>query len=447
MQAVLLFIMVTAVFAGIASGIPVIFVLLGVPILAAIAGSLAGVFDFSLLSAIPPRVFGIMGNQILYAVPLFILMGKLLEHSGLAKRGLFAFTGLFGQSPKALSFTVIGVSVAIACASGIVGATITMLGAIALPAMQRFQFSERFCAGLITASGSLGQIIPPSIALILLSDQISGAHVANQLANGNFAPDPISVGHLFAGALIPGLCLAAAYAVYASSIPGGARVPDTPNGKDGVPVTTDWPGRLVILSLFLVPASILLGFVTATEASAVGVLIAGSFALLAKPDKVVPALKESVELTGVIFGIIVAASVFSLVLRGFEGDVWVALMFSQLPEGGHWALLLVMLVVFLLGFLLEFVEITYVVVPIVAPVLFALGIDPVWFAVLMVVNLQISFLTPPMGISLFYYKSVAEIRTIELYRAVVPFICIQLLLLVFLYLFPPLATWLPSVLI
>ena len=284
--------------------------------------------------------------------------------------------------------------------------------------------------------------------LILLSDQISGAHVANQLSKGNFSPDPVSVGHLFAGALLPGLCLAAVYAIYAGVTLKEDRpavtVSRNPDDEKGL----DLAGILTIVSLLLVPASILLGFVTVNEASAAGVLVIGLMTIWkGRREKIGKALTEAVELTGVIFGIILAASVFSLVLRGFEGDLLVESIFLQLPEGGYWALLCVMLIVFVLGFLIEFVEITYVVVPITAPVLFALGIDPIWFAVLMAVNLQISFLTPPMGISLFYYKSVSGIDTLELYRSVVPYICMQVLLIMFLIAFPPLATWLPSVLI
>ena len=259
MQSVLLILMVVSVFTGIAMGVPVMFVLLGVPILAGSVGAVFGVFDPALFSAIPPRIFGIMGNQVLYAVPLFILMGKLLEHSGLAERALLSVIRAFDHSAKSIAFSVIGISVVIACTSGIVGATITMLGAIILPAMRSLHIRERFSAGLIVASGSLGQIIPPSIVLILLSDQISSAHVANQLSKGNFSPDPVSVGHLFAGALLPGFCLAAVYAIYAGVTLKEDRPAETVSRNPDDEKGLDLAGILTIVSLLLVPASILFG--------------------------------------------------------------------------------------------------------------------------------------------------------------------------------------------
>ncbi|MEM7215813.1 MAG: TRAP transporter large permease subunit [Pseudomonadota bacterium] len=448
MQSFILLVMIVSVFAGIAAGIPVMFVLLGIPILAGLAGTILGVFEPSFFNAIPIRIFGIMENQVLYSVPLFILMGKLLEHSGLAERALSAVTRLFNGGAKSLSIAVIAISVAIACTSGIVGATITMLGAVALPAMRNFQIQEKFSAGLIMASGSLGQILPPSIVLILLSDQISSAHVTNQLAAGNFSPEPVGVGHLFAGALLPGLCLAVFYTLYVILVldEPKKKLPNRNTKKEQT--RNDWFGLSAVLSLFLVPLSILLGFATTIEAAAIGVLVIGLMVFVSGKGNVLrEVLLETTKLNGVIFGIIISASVFSLVLRGFEGDIIFQSLFSELPDGALWALISVMLIVFLLGFLIEFVEITYVVVPLTAPVLFALGVDPVWFAILMAVNLQISFLTPPMGISLFYYKSVSGIDTPNLYRSVIPYVAIQLLMLIAILIFPSLATWLPSVLI
>ncbi|MEM9330491.1 MAG: TRAP transporter large permease subunit [Pseudomonadota bacterium] len=448
MQTFLLLTMMFSVFAGIAIGIPVMMVLLGIPILFGLFGAVFGVFDTVLFSAIPTRIFGILGNQILFAVPLFILLGKLVEHTGLAERALQSITTLFSRSGKTLSLGVIGISVAIACSSGVVGATITMLAAIALPSMLKYQLGERFSAGLITASGSLGQIIPPSIVLILLSDQVSGAHIANQLEKGNFSPEPISVGHLFAGALVPGFCLALAYAIYV--VFNLRNQPETSSVDETLPseMTVDWFGLIAIGSLLLVPVSILLGVATATEASAIGVLVVAILAVIGgRLSDLRLVLTQTVELTGVIFGIIVSASVFALVLRGFNGDELVYALFAALPSDGMLALMLVMAVVFVLGFLIEFIEITYIVVPITAPVLFSLGIDPIWFAILMAVNLQISFLTPPMGISLFYYKSATNISSVDLYKSVIPYIAIQLFFLAILFFYPPLATWLPSILI
>ncbi len=447
MQIALLILLFISLFAGIATGIPVMFALLGSSVLVAAIASIFGTFDPNLLYALPVRIFGIMENQILYAVPLFILMGKILEHSDLAERSLSAIAGLFGKPTRSsIAISVIGVSVLIACSSGIVGATITMLAAIAIPVMTKAEIRERLSAGLIIASGSLGQIIPPSIVLILLSDQISAAYLSTQRELGNFSPEPVSVGHLFAGALIPGLVLAAAYAIYVLI---QLKKKNLVSGRSTEgPANKDWMGLAAMLALISVPASILLGFTTPTEAAGVGVaLLFILTAVNGKTDKLGKITLQTLELTGVIFGIILAASVFALVMRGLEGDRLVQQALSALPAGQFWALLVVMGVVFLLGFIMEFIEITYVVIPVATPALFAIGVDPIWFAILIALNLQISFLTPPMGVSLFYYKSVADISTREVVRAVLPFIAIQLLVLLGVAAFPALAVWLPSVLV
>lgn len=445
MQTVLLILLFGILFAGIGAGIPVMFILLGSSIFIAFVASLIGAFDLSLFNALPVRIFGILENSILYSVPLFILMGKLLEHSDLAERSLSTIASI-GSKPTrtSISLSVILVAVLIACSSGIVGATITMLAAMALPVMTKARIHERMSAGLIVASGSLGQIIPPSIVLILLSDQISSAYMASQRELGNFSPEPVSVGHLFAAALIPGLLLAAAYSLYTIFKLAG------PNRSDleSLAQPVDWIGILAMLTLLGVPASILYGVATPTEAAAIGVfLLLAIIAFTRRIDILTVVARETVELTGAVFGIIIAASVFALVVRGMEGDALIAQLLSALPDGALWAVLSVMGIIFLLGFIMEFVEITYVVVPITAPALFAMGIDPIWFAVLVALNLQISFLTPPMGISLFYYKSVAATPTIELVRGVIPFIIVQLALLIAVLTFPQLATWLPSVLV
>ena len=449
----LLVLMLTGVFGGILAGIPVMPVLFGVPLLAAGIGIAAGVFDPALLGAFPQRIYGIMGNQILYSVPLFILMGKLLEHTGMAQRMLKSASGLFKNRDLSLGFAVLLVSVLVAASTGIIGATITMLGAMALPAMLRSGLPESLSAGLVCAAGSLGQIIPPSIVLILLSDQVSNAWVASQLEIGNFAPDPISVGHLFAGAILPGLVLAGLYALYLGFRLRGSRlqaddagVTDAENErKERSEFAIFVP---VLLLLFAVPGSILAGVATPTEAASFGVACTLMLGIaLGNTGYLKRAFVESVEITGVIFGIVIAASMLSLVFRGFGGEEIVDALLSVIPGDATGALIAVMIIIFLLGFLIEFIEITYIVVPVAAPVLFSMGIDPVWFAILVAVNLQISFLTPPLGIALFYYKSVASTATATLYRGIVPFVILQILALALVFIFPKLATWLPTVLV
>ena len=445
--AVLLSCMFIGVIAGILFGARIIIVLMFVPMLTALAGVGFGVFDSALFYAIPERVFGVMRNQVLYAIPLFILMGKLLEHSGLAEKMLLSLSSLSEKRGRPLALAVLGTSVIIASATGIIGATITMLGAMALPALLRAGVSEKLSAGLICAAGSLGQLIPPSIVLILLSDQISNAWILSQRELGNFAPEPISIAHLFSASLIPGLLLAAFYGAYIIFTLRPSKVADTSNNnleKTSFSILS----LLVLIVIILVPLSIVFGFATASEAAGLGVM--GTALLMVRNIKLnvlKHALHETVELTGVIFGIIVAASVFALVFRGLGGDESVSALLANMPGEKMGALLIVMLVIFLLGFIIEFIEITYIVIPITAPILFGLGVDPIWFAVLVAVNLQISFLTPPLGIALFYYQSVSSIKALELYKAVLPFIILQILALMIVFIFPIIATWLPSILI
>ena len=446
MEIILLILMFSGVISGILSGARIIIVLLLIPILTAVLGVGLGVFDGALFYAIPERIFGVMRNQVLYAIPLFVLMGKLLEHSGLAEKMLLSLASLSKNKTRSLTLAVLGASVVIASATGVIGATITMLAGIALPALLRAGVSEKISAGLICASGSLGQLIPPSIVLILLSDQISNAWILSQRELGNFSPEPISIAHLFSAALIPGLMLAALYAIYLMFV-------IKPELSKSDQTNEDFPGFsfqafLVLGVIISVPLSIIFGLATASEAASIGVLGVGilmlrtnGFSLFKK------ALVETVELTGVIFGIIIAASVLALVFRGLGGDEVVSALLGQMPGDAMGALLVVMLVIFLLGFIIEFIEITYIVIPITAPILFAMGIDPIWFAVLVAVNLQISFLTPPLGIALFYFQSVSNINALALYKAVLPFIILQILALLIVFIFPKIATWLPLILI
>ncbi len=446
-QAILLVLMFTGVIGGILLGVRILIVLMLVPMAAGLIGMGLGIFDSALFYAIPERIFGIMRNQVLYAIPLFVFVGKLLEHSGLAEKMLLSIAGLSKDKGRSMALAVLATSVIIAAASGIIGATITMLAGIALPALLRAGVSEKISAGLICAAGSLGQLIPPSIVLILLSDQISNAWILSQRELGNFSPEPISVAHLFSAALLPGLMLAALYAVYIFVV----IKPEASQQNQQAPsesASFSWGALLVLGVIILVPLSIVFGFATAGEAASVGILgvsllmlKAGHLAIFKK------ALEETVTLTGVIFGIIIAASVLALVFRGLGGDEHVSSLLSAMPGDAMGALIVVMIVVFLLGFILEFIEITYIIIPVTAPVLFTMGIDPIWFAVLVAVNLQISFLTPPLGIALFYFQSVSNIKALELYRAVLPFIILQILALLIVFIFPKIATWLPLILI
>ena len=448
-QSVLLVLLGVTLFGGILSGIPVMFALLASATISALLGIAFSVFDPALLNALPSRIFGIFDNQLLYSVPLFILIGKLLEHSGIAEDALRSMANKAKGSPHQLPIAIICLSVVIACSSGVVGATILMLATIAFPAMQKAGYDDKFSTGLICASGTLGQIVPPSIVLIILSDQISNAWQTSQRETGNFAAEPVTIGHLFSGAILPGLLLAFFFVLY-SLLKSRNKIRGIAEELASGPSEGDHriSAIIALLSLLIVPLSIIFGFSTATEAASIGVFILLCLTVISgKAKSIGLAFSETVQLTGVIFGIIIAASFFALVFRGLEGDASIKALLTTLPGESFGALVAVMVLVFVLGFVLEFVEITYVVVPIAAPILFSLGIDPIWFAILLAVNLQMSFLTPPMGISLFYFQSVARLPAATLYSSAVPFLVLQVTVLICIVLFPQIATWLPSILI
>ena len=435
------------------AGFPVAFTLAGVALIFALIGIMTGIFDPSFLSAFPSRIFGIMSNETLIAVPVFVFMGVMLERSKLADQLLQALAQLMRKIPGGLGLAVMLVGALMAASTGIVGATVVTMGLLSLPTMLRNQYDPSIATGSICAAGTLGQIIPPSIVLILLADVLSNAYQQAQLSMGIFSPETISVGELFAGALLPGLMLVSLYMLYLTVL-AFLKPASMPPAEQ---VTGEDVSLLALLSLLAGPlllivavlGSILLGLATPTEAAAVGAT--GAMLLALKQGQLsVATLREvvnqSARVSAMVFMILIGASLFSLVFRGYGGDEYVQSLLTNLPGGEAGALLIVMLVLFLLGFILDFIEITYVVIPIVGPILLAMGINPLWLGVMIAINLQTSFLTPPFGFSLFYLRGVAppEIPTSAIYRGVVPFIVIQLLMLGLLTLWPDLATWLPN---
>jgi tripartite ATP-independent transporter DctM subunit len=435
-------------------GFPVAFTLAGVALLFAGLGLLTGTFDPVFLEAFPNRIFGIMTNVTLIAVPLFVFMGVMLERSKLADQLLQSLAAMMRGMAGGLGVAVVLVGAMMAASTGIVGATVVTMGLISLPTMLRKGYDPAVATGTICAAGTLGQIIPPSIVLVMLADVLSNAYQQAQLQMGNYSPETISVGELFAGALVPGMMLVGMYLLYVitlARLKPGAMPADTKIDQDKVSI-----GRLLVLAagplllIIAVLGSILKGIATPTEAAAVGAvgamllaLVGGHLSLETLKDVVY----RTSRISAMVFMILVGASLFSLVFRGFGGDKLIADLLTGLPGGVITAMILVMLVMFLLGFVLDFIEITFVVVPIVGPVLMAMGLNPIWLGVMIALNLQTSFLTPPFGFSLFYIRGVCpeDLPTSAIYRGVIPFIFIQVFLLGLLALWPQLITWLPGV--
>lgn len=445
--------MFAAVFVLLLGGYPVAFTLAGTALGFAWIGQLSGAFDPVFLEALPNRLFGIMTNETLVAVPLFVFMGVMLERSRVAENLLETMAALFGKLRGGLGVSVTLVGMLLAASTGIVGATVVTMGLLSLPTMLRRGYDPRIAAGAICASGTLGQIIPPSIVLILLGDVLSAAYQEAQHSQGVYTGDTVSVGDLFAGALLPGLVLVVLYIVYL--LITAARRPESmppaddaaADGHRGVRALKAMLPPLTLIVAVL--GSILAGYATPTEAASVGAI--GAMLLAASQRQLSPAILRAVvesttRVTSMVFLILIGAQFFSLVFRGFGGDELVESILTGLPGGAFGAMLVVMLVMFLLGFVLDFIEITFVVVPIVGPVLLAMGLDPVWLGIMIAINLQTSFLTPPFGFALFYLRGVApdSITTMDIYRGVAPFIGIQLIMLGMLALWPALATWLPS---
>lgn len=437
-------------------GFPVAFSLAGTAIIFGLVGWMLGVYDPSNYGSLAGRYIGLMTNEVLVAVPLFVFMGVMLERSGIAEQLLLTMGKLFGNLRGGLALSVIVVGALLAASTGVVGATVVTMGLISLPAMLRAGYDPKLATGVICASGTLGQIIPPSTVLIFMGDMLSGINAQVQMEKGNFAPEPVSVGALFAGAIIPGLLLVALYAAYvifkAWRDPQSAPATPVPESERAgllrEVVVALIPPLLLILAVL---GSILAGIATPTEAASVGsvgaLLLAAlrrrlSFSILKQ------AVISTATITSMVFIILFGAAVFSVVFRMMGGDNLVHEFLSSMPGGAIGAIIIVMFVMFLLGFILDTFEIIFIVIPITAPVLLALDVDPIWLGVMVGVNLQTSFLTPPFGFALFYLRGVAPSRvsTGMIYKGVIPFVLLQILGLVTLFFFPQLITWLPSML-
>ncbi|WP_038035656.1 TRAP transporter large permease subunit [Thermopetrobacter sp. TC1] len=514
-------------------GYPVAFTLAGTALGFAFLGDLLGIFDLSILTAFPQRIFTIMSSEVLVAVPLFVFMGVMLERSKVAEELLDNMGRAFGSFSGGLAYSVTVVGALLAASTGIVGATVVTMGLLSLPTMIRRNYNIPFACGTICASGTLGQIIPPSIVLVLLGDQLSIAFQNAQFKMGNFAPDTVSVNDLFAGALLPGLMLVGMYLVYQFffSLTKPDEAPPVPRDELGIQNRREFLLMLLrtlfapLILIVAVLGSILAGLASPTEAAAVGavgaimlagykiapdkarwILAAGAafFALfiitlffdlrmqrdvIPLSDKIAIAValalsvivvigiaiaiwrtiqakdedgtsvlasvgRSTVQISSMVFVILVGAGMFSLVFRGFEGDIYIEEFLQNLPGGTIAALTLVMGVMFIMGFFLDFLEIIFIVVPIVAPILLMMEVapgetmSPVWLGVMMGINLQTSFLTPPFGFALFYLRGVAppQVTTAHIYKGVIPFVIIQVLALIILWFWPDVATWLPSVL-
>jgi tripartite ATP-independent transporter DctM subunit len=411
----------------------------GTALIFACAGVAMGFFDWALMFAFPERIFGIMSNYVLLAVPFFIFMGTMLEKSRLAEDLLTTIGALFGPIRGGLALAVVFVGALLAAATGVVGASVVAMGLISLPVMQRYGYAPWLSTGVITASGTLGQIIPPSVVLIVLADQLG-----------------VSVGDLFVGALVPGIMLASMFALFIIAVaivnPDAApALPEEARTERGAALFKRVLLVMVppLVLILLVLGSIFAGIATPTEAGALGAM--GAMGLAAVNRRLtMPALKgamgETTRLTSMVMFLLIGSTAFALVFRGLYGDVWIESLLTDLPGGKVGLLVVANLTIFLLGFFIDFFEIAFIILPLLAPVAQVMGIDMVWFGVVIAMNLQTSFLTPPFGFSLFYLRSVTpkEIPTTDIYKGVIPFICIQVIALGMVIAFPELVTWYKS---
>ena len=423
-------------------GYPVALTLAGVSILFALICVPFEIFDPTIFKSIPIRIFGIMNNMTLLAVPLFIFMGTILERSGVAAKMLENMATAFKSIKGGLSISIIIVGALLAASTGIVGATVVTMGLMSLPIMINQGYEKSFSAGLVASTGTLGQIIPPSIALVLLGDVMSNAYQRAQNDMGIFSQQTVTVGDLFVGAIIPGVLICIGYLIYTMYKNRNNKNLKIYNNNAQInQVEVIKTLAMPVTLIFLVLGSIFAGIATPTEASAIGAF--GALIIAYINGKInFDFLKETSEKTAIvstmIFTILIGASIFSLIFRGVGGDDLIDLIFNSLPGGTYAALIFVLVIIFLLGFILDFIEICYVIIPLVAPPLLMMGFEPVWLAILFAINLQTSFLTPPFGFSLFYLRGVADesIQTNEIYRGVMPFIFIQLLILAIVVVFP-----------
>jgi len=457
-QEFFIILMLVSLLAVLMTGFPVAFTLSGVALFFGVIGSCFDLFDMAFIQALPNRIYGIMTNDLLIAVPLFVFMGVMLERSKIAEELLDTMAHLLGSMKGGLGVSVTIVGALLAASTGIVGATVVTMGLLSLPTMLKRGYAPTISAGTICAAGTLGQIIPPSIVLILLGDQISAAYQQAQLAKGNFAPESISVTDLFMGALLPGLCLVVLYIlwqiIYANIYPD--RMPAIPKSERDALEFKELRNRVLkvlippLLLICAVLGSILMGLATPTESAGVGAIGAIILAFTRKQlsFKILKEVATSTaQTTSMVFTILIGAAMFSLVFRGFGGDDIVADFLMNLEGGVVTAIIITMVLMFILGFFLDFIEIIYVVLPIIGPAILMMDINPLWFAIMIAVNLQTSFLTPPFGFALFYLRGVApkSVLTTDIYKGAIPFVLIQILMLVILSIFPQLATWLPSI--
>ena len=445
MDIVIIFLIVTFLF--LLSGFPVAFILSGISLLFAFIGILFGFFDYSYLMAFPARLFGVMGNQNLLAVPLFIFMGLILEKTKIAESLIQDMNILFNNSNSGLAISVVVVGALMAASTGIVGASVVTLGLLTYPVLVKNGYSPSVASGTICASGTLGQIIPPSLVLILLADVLSSSYQQAQLNMGIFNPESITIADLFVGAILPGLMLPVFYIIYLRSLKIKTVSEELSNKKSNI-LSVIYPLSL----MFIVLGSIIFGIATPSEAAGIGalgaIILAYSQNNLSKIilDKCV---FESIKLTSMVFMILIGAILFSLVFRGLEGEEFIHKFLIEMPDNKFMTLFIVLLIMFFLGFILDFIEITFIVIPLIGPALFTLGFDPLWIGILIALVLQTSFITPPFGFSLFYLRGVLprNVKTTEIYKGIIPFLLIQIFLVIVVFIFPGLATALPEILL
>lgn len=436
-------------------GYPVAFTLAGSALLFALLGAELGLLDLNFLSIFPLRLLGTMKSESLVAIPLFVFMGIMLEKSNLAGQLLEAMSRAFAKVPGGMGISVVIVGALLAASTGIVGATVVTMGLMSLPVMTRAGYDNKLSTGLICASGTLGQIIPPSIVLILLGDVLQQANEQAASKAGILVPEPVTAIDLFAGALIPGFIMVMLYIGFQlyRAITDPASSPALEGEMQFEGASVSLAGAIIppLLLILIVLGSILTGIATPTESAAVGAMGAALLALRVKGlsfKKLYAVASDSIKVTSMVFFILLGASMFSLVFRGLGGDVAVEHFLTGLPGGRITAFMLVMTVMFLLGFFLDYIEIIFMIVPIVGPILIAMGFSPLWLGVMIGLNLQTSFLTPPFGFALFYLRGVApeSVSTADIYRGVIPFIGLQFAAMGAICLFPALVLWLPKVL-